>query len=222
LDYANNFTIYSKDIQMKAIKRFLPISIIVILIMIAYFVGFTSYLTWHNFEHVHQVAMDYVEKHPYSSPLIFMGIYITYASLALPGILLLTILGGLIFKLPLSTLYVVFSATIGGSILFLSTRRASENFLSDKAEILRKMEKGFQQNAAGYMLFLRIVPLFPYWVVNVASALFGIRFTTFIWTTFVGIIPCAFLLTQMGKSIMMMLESEAPWTLKSFLFTLHF
>jgi uncharacterized membrane protein YdjX (TVP38/TMEM64 family) len=197
--------------MMAAIKRFLPITIIIILIMIAYLTGFTRHLTWDNFEMVRRVAIENVEKHPYTSPLIYMGIYIIYASLALPGILLLTILGGFLFPLPLSTIYVICSATMGGSILFLSTRRASKNFLSKKVELFRRIEKGFRQNAAGYMLFLRLVPLFPCWFVTVSSALSGIRLTTFIWTTFIGIIPCAFLLTSMGAGIMMMLESKNHW-----------
>lgn len=206
---------------MAVIKRFLPITIIIILIVIAYLTGLTRHLTWDNFEMVHRVAMDYVQKHPLTSPLIFIGIYTIYASLALPGILLLTILGGFLFPLPLSTFYVICSATMGGSILFLSTRRASENFLSKKVELFSKIEKGFQRNAAGYMLFLRLVPLFPSWFVTVSSALFGVRLTTFIWTTFIGITPCAFLLTSMGAGIMMMLESKNPWTLNSFFMGLH-
>ena len=72
---------------MAALKRFLPITVIIILIIIAYLTGLTRYLTWNNFEMVHRAAMDYVEKHPYTSPLILTGIYIIYASLAFPGIL---------------------------------------------------------------------------------------------------------------------------------------
>jgi uncharacterized membrane protein YdjX (TVP38/TMEM64 family) len=206
---------------MAALKRFLPITVIIILIIIAYLTGLTRYLTWNNFEMVHRAAMDYVEKHPYISPLIFIGIYIIYASLAFPGILILTILGGFIFPQPLSTLYVIFSATFGGSILFLSTKKASGNFLSKKVEFFSKIEKGFQQNAARHMLFLRLIPLFPCWFVTVASALCGVRFTTFIWTTFIGITPCAFLLTSMGTEIMMMLESKNSWTFYSFFMDLH-
>ncbi len=206
---------------MAAIKRFLPISVIIILIVLAYLTGLTRHLTWDNFEMVHRVAMEYVEKHPYTSPIIYMGIYIIYASLALPGILLLTILGGFLFQIPLSTFYVICSATLGGSILFLSTRRASKNFLSEKIKLFSKIEKGFQQNAAGYMLFLRLVPLFPCWFVTVSSALFGVRLTTFIWTTFIGIIPCAFLLTSMGKGIMMILESYDIGSVNSFFIGLY-
>ena len=195
---------------MAAINRFLPITLVIFLIVIAYLKGIARHLTWDNFEMVRLVAMDYVEKYPYKSPLLYMGIYIIYASLALPGILLLTILGGFLFPLPLSTFYVICSTTFGGSILFLSTRRASENFLSKKIELFSKIRNGFQQNAAGYMVFLRLVPLFPCWFVTISSALFGVRLTTFIRTTFIGITPCAFLLTSMGTGIMMMLESKNP------------
>ena len=97
----------------------------------------------------------------------------------------------------------------------------NNSFHFKKVEFFSKIEKGFQQNAAGYMLFLRLVPLFPCWFVTVSSALFGVRFTTFIWTTFIGITPCAFLLTSMGTGLMMMLESKNHWTLYSFFMGLH-
>lgn len=206
---------------MDVIKRFLPISTIIILIAFTYLMGLEVYITWDNFEMIHKTAMENVEKHPYIGPLIFMGIYIFYTSLALPGIILLTILGGFLFPLPLSTFYVICSSTIGGSILFLSTRKASDNILSKKIEIFRKIEVRFKENAMAYMLFLRLVPLFPCWFVTVSAALLGVRLTTFIWTTFIGIIPCAFLLTSMGKGVMMMLESQNPWSFYSFFTIFH-
>jgi len=188
----------------------------------AYFSGITGYLTKENFEYIHRTAIDYVDKHPYLSPLMFMGIYVLYASLALPGVILLTILGGFIFPQPLSTLYVIVSATFGGSILFLSTRTAAGNFLNKKtSHFISKMEKAFHQNAAGCLLFLRLIPLFPCWLVTVASAVFQVKLRTFIWTTFIGITPFAFFLTQMGASIIMLLEYEGPRTVSSFLIRLH-
>lgn len=208
-------------IEIKKIKRYFPFVIIIILIFVAYFSGITNYLM-ENFEYIHRAAIEYVDKHPYLSPLMYMGIYVVYAALALPGVLLLTILGGFIFPQPLSTLYVIVSATFGGSILFLSTRAAAENFINIKSsQFISKMEKGFQQNAAGYLLLLRLIPLFPCWLVTVASAVFQVRFRTFIWATFIGITPCAFLLTQMGASIIMLMEYEGPWTLSSLLIHLH-
>ncbi len=214
--------LYSKKTVNGLYIQAFPIVIILILILIAYLSGISGYLTKENFEYIHRTTIDYVNQHPYLSPLMFMGIYILYASLALPGILLLTILGGFIFPQPLSTLYVILSATFGGSILFLSARTATENFINTRTSpFISKMRKGFQENAAGYLLLLRLVPLFPCWLVTVSSAVFQVRLKTFIWTTFFGIMPCAFFLTQMGASIMMLLEYEGPWTLSSLLIRLH-
>ena|GEM_PF-4692936 len=129
-------SLFKKDIQIiSAIKSFLPITLIIILIVISYFTGLARHLTWDNFEMVRSVAMEYVEKYPYTSPIIYVGIYVIYASLALPGILLLTILSGFLFPLPLSTFYVICSATFGGSILFLSTRSASRDFLCKEVKL---------------------------------------------------------------------------------------
>jgi uncharacterized membrane protein YdjX (TVP38/TMEM64 family) len=102
----------------------------------------------------------------------------------------------------------VTGATIGASFLFLAARSAIGDSLKRKAgPLLKKMESGFQENAWSYLLFLRLVPLFPFWLVNLAPAFFGGSFTTYFWTTFVGIIPGAYVFTQAGAGLSMIFES---------------
>ena len=73
------------------------------------------------------------------------------------------------------------------------------------------LKEGFLENAASYLLFLRLFPLFPYWIVNLAGAFFNVRFRTFAWTTFIGMIPSVFIYAQAGQGFAVMLEqAEQP------------
>lgn len=120
---------------------------------------------------------------------------------------------GFLFPIPLSTLYVVIGATLGALIIFLSARTAFGEFFQKKAgTLLKKMEKGFQENAWSYLLFLRFVPLFPFWLVNIAAAFFQVRVWIFVWTTIVGIIPGAYVYTQAGAGIGAVLESNRSFS----------
>ena len=75
------------------------------------------------------------------------------------------------------------------------------------------MEKGFQENAANYLLFLRLVPLFPFWLVNLAPAFFGIKLKTFLWTTFIGIIPGSFVYAQAGVGLGAIFDTDKPFSI---------
>lgn len=202
----------------KALKRFIPLTFILIFIAIAYFSGLTKSVTVENWSKVDKPVRDFIKDHTYLSPLIFMGVYMLYTALSLPGGFVLSIIGGTLFPQPYSTLYVVTGATIGASLLFFAARTAARDFFQQKSgPLLTKMENGFHQDAASYMLFLRLVPAFPFFLVNIAPAILGVPFWTFLWTTFLGIIPASFVFTQAGAGLMMILDKMEgePFNLKT-------
>lgn len=183
-------------------KKWIPIIVILILMAIAYFSGVTQYLTFDQLKAHREKFLNLIEHHPALSPALFMLLYIIVVALSLPGGAILTLLGGFFFGVPTGTLYVVIAATIGASLIFLSARTALGDILKRKAgPFLNKMEAGFQKNAMSYLLFLRFIPLFPFWLVNLAPAFFQVRLRTFIWTTFIGIIPGSYVYTQAGKGL---------------------
>ena len=197
-------------------KRFLPIFIILALMAIAYFTGVTRYLTFESLKAKHDQLSAFVELHPTLTPFLFICVYIVATALSLPGGLFLSLIGGFLFEVPWSTLYVVIGATIGAALLFLSARTALGNALQKRAgPILKKMEAGFHENAASYLLFLRFVPVFPFWIVNLAPAFFNVSLWTYIWTTFVGIIPGAFVFTQAGSGLSAIFASNAGFSLSN-------
>ena len=191
------------------IKRFLPVIIILMAMAIAYYSGAVKLISIDHLNEIKTISQKYVKEHAIWAPLLFIGIYYLYAALALPGAFILTILSGCLFPLPLSTLYVLIADTFGSCTLFLSARAAfGDTFYTKAGPLLMKMEKGFKQNAAGYMLLLRMIPVFPFWIINVAPAFFGIKFKTFLWTTVVGLIPENLILTLSAASLMTILEKK--------------
>jgi uncharacterized membrane protein YdjX (TVP38/TMEM64 family) len=100
------------------------------------------------------------------------------------------------------TIYTVIGATIGATVLFLIAKTAIGDILRAKAgPWLQKMEAGFQENALSYLLILRLVPLFPFFVVNLAPAFLGVAVSTYVIGTFIGIIPGTFAYASAGAGL---------------------
>ncbi len=124
------------------------------------------------------------------------------AAFSLPGGLVATLTGGFLFGTWLGGAATVIGATVGASILFLAAKTAFADLLRDKAgPAIARMEEGFRQNAFSYLLFLRLVPVFPFWLVNLAPAFLGVTLRTFIGATFLGIIPGTFVFASLGNGL---------------------
>lgn len=203
---------------MHKLKKFIPIFIIIVLMLVGYFTGFYKALNFETLKYHHNELTEYVNNNPILTPFMFIGTYIVVTALSIPGALLLSLLGGFLFTQPWCTLYVMIGATIGATLLFLAARTALGDFLKRKAgPRLAKMEEGFNRNAASYLLFLRFVPLFPFWLVNLAPAFFNVRLRTYIWTTLIGIAPGAFVITQAGRGLGAIFETSDEFSVRALL-----
>lgn len=144
----------------------------------------------------------------YAAPLVFMFAYAICTALSLPTGLLLSTLGGFLFGTLWGGLLNVVGATIGATMLFLAARTVLGDVLRARAgPSLQKLEAGFRKDALSYMLVLRLVPLFPFWLVNLAPAFLGVRTSTFVVGTFVGIIPGAYVFASVGTGLGAVLAS---------------
>jgi uncharacterized membrane protein YdjX (TVP38/TMEM64 family) len=114
----------------------------------------------------------------------------------------MTIGGGFLFGAASAAVYVVAAATLGASAIFLVARYALGDVLRGKAgPAMRRMEDGFRENALSYLLVLRLVPLFPFWLVNLVPAFLGVPLRTFVIGTFVGIIPGSVVYCLVGNGL---------------------
>ncbi|MCB1115290.1 MAG: TVP38/TMEM64 family protein [Chlamydiia bacterium] len=197
-------------------KKWIPLIVILFLMIIAFFVGLPHYFTFEKIKENREMILSMIEKHPILMPSLFILLYIVVVSLSLPGASILTITGGFFFGIPFGTIYVIIGATIGATIIFLAARSALGNFLREKSgPFLQKMEAGFKKNAASYLLSLRFLPLFPFWLVNIAPAFFNVRTWTYVWTTGVGIIPGSYVYSQAGRGLGAIFESGESFSFQS-------
>ena len=131
----------------------------------------------------HRDALSaFVDAHYVAALAAFMALYITAVSLSIPGALFLTITGGFLFGVIVGGAAVVVAATIGAIVIFLVARSAFGEYVVRRAgPRLSKICDGFCADAFSYLLFLRLVPLFPFFLVNLAPALVGVRLSEPSW-----------------------------------------
>jgi uncharacterized membrane protein YdjX (TVP38/TMEM64 family) len=161
-----------------------------------------SYCSMESLSTHHQALSQWTKTHYGLAVLIYLGLYIGAAATAMPGTTILLIAGGFLFGNLLGTLYAVCSATIGAGILvFMIQASLLQWFQKYKAAALQMVEKKFQKNAFYYLLTLRLIPITPFWLVNIFSGLLKVRLATFLAATFLGIIPGTLIYTTIGSSL---------------------
>lgn len=184
------------------LKRLLPFFILILIMLIVYFTDFYHQFTLENLRHKQVALKAFVGKHPILSPLIFVGFYIVSVCLIIPDSTILMLFSGLVFPLPLALLYCVFSETVGAIIFFTIFRTAfGDDFFRKEKPFFNKMRKKFRDHSPSYLLFLRFSHIFPFWLINVIAAYFKVTYTTFIWTTIVGVLPLTYLLVEAGHNL---------------------
>jgi uncharacterized membrane protein YdjX (TVP38/TMEM64 family) len=148
-----------------------------------------------------QTLLNFTEQH-YGLAILSAGLlYIIATALSIPGATVLSLTIGFVFGRTIGTLLIVISATIGATLVFLLARYLFAGWAKkriDKNPLTQKIINGFQNDAASYMLFLRLAPIFPFWLVNIAPAFTAISTQTYI---LVGIIPGSFVYANLGKSL---------------------
>jgi len=183
-------------------RRLLPLLIIGIGCIPFFALGLDEYLTFDALKANRHEIMAWTGENYLLAVLTFIGLYIVVIGLSLPGGIWLTVTGGFLFGTIESTVYVVAGATTGATAIFLAARYAFADFLRAKAGAsIRKMEDGFRENALSYLLVLRLVPIFPFWLVNLVPAFIGVRVGTYILGTFFGIIPGTFVFASIGNGL---------------------
>jgi uncharacterized membrane protein YdjX (TVP38/TMEM64 family) len=133
---------------------------------------------------------------------LYFLIYLFSVALSIPGAAILTIAGGFLFGVLPTVLVVNLAATVGAAGAFLASRYLVGKYFQEKySEKLEKFNKEILSHGHNYLLILRLIPIFPFFLINIFSGLTNISLKTFIWTTAVGIVPGTFLYAFAGKQI---------------------
>jgi uncharacterized membrane protein YdjX (TVP38/TMEM64 family) len=199
-------------------KRFLPWLLLAAGFMAFFALGLHRYISFDTLRQHRDALHAWVDTHAVLAPLAFMGIYIVFVALSLPGAEVLSMTGGLLFGVVWGTVYIVISATLGATLLFLMAKITLGDDLRAKAgPWLRRMGAGFQDNALSYLLVLWLIPLFPFFIVNLGAAFLGVSWQTYVLGTFIGIIPGTFVYASVGAGLDSLLAAGGDFSAQDIL-----
>lgn len=160
------------------------------------------YLTLETLQQNRNALLEFTQQHYWQALLITVAVYTAATAISVPGAVLLSLATGFLFGRWVGTWVIVISATTGAALVFLAARYLFADAMRAKlGGKLRELSDGFARDAFSYLLFLRLVPLFPFWLVNLAPAFTGIRLSTYVVATAIGIIPGAFVFANLGQSL---------------------
>lgn len=191
-----------------SLLRWLPLLALALGCASFFVLGLHRYVSFEMLGRHRDELAAWVVAHPFLAPLAYILVYIVVVAFSLPGGAVLTITGGFLFGTVFGTLYAVLGATVGAMVVFVAARTALGDVLRAKAGgAIKQMEEGFRRNALNYLLVLRLVPIFPFFLVNLVPAFLGVPAGMFFFATFIGIIPGTLVYASVGNGLGAVLEA---------------
>lgn len=196
-------------------NRLAPLLALAALIVAAFAFGLDKYLTLDALHDNRAALSAFVQSHGVVAALGFVLAYTSVVALSLPGATIMTLAGGFLFGVPVGATLTIIGATTGATLLFIIARSALGDVLRARAgPFLARMAEGFRKDSFSYLLFLRLVPAFPFWAVNLAPALLGMRLGPYVTATALGIVPGTTVFTAFGASLGQVFDAGGEVRLK--------
>lgn len=201
-------------------KKIAIAGIVVVLVALFFVFDLGRFLTLEALKANRDALTAFYQNNRIVTAAAFIAIYIIQTALSLPGAAILTLAAGAIFGAVMGTVYVNIGATIGATLAFLVARYLFHDVIQKKfGSRLEKINTELETKGFNYLLFLRLVPVFPFFLINLGAGLTKLPLRTFFFGTMIGIIPGSFVFCNAGASlatITSMSEVASPRVLGSF------
>ncbi len=196
-------------------QRLWPVALLLIGLALFFALGLGRYFSFEQLKLHRADLLGFVASYPVWAFLLFAAAYAIVVAFSLPVAALVSVTGGFLFGSLLGASGNVIGATVGAIAVFIATKTALADTLRARAgPFVQSMEAGFKDNALSYMLVLRLVPIFPFFLVNIVPALLGVSLRTFALGTFFGIIPGAFVFASIGAGLGSVFDRGEAFSLK--------
>ena len=194
--------------KRSSLRRWLPLAVLLAIMVTCYAFGLQRYLSPQNLAANQAGLQDFVVHNLVIAVAIYFVVYIVMVALSLPGAGLLSIAGGFIFGWIISAPVTVVAATIGAVAVFKIVQTSLGAAIAERAgPFVQKLSGGFEKDAFNYLLFLRLVPAFPFFAINAVAGLTKISLRTFAVGTLIGIIPGSFAFAFLGRGLGSVLDN---------------
>jgi uncharacterized membrane protein YdjX (TVP38/TMEM64 family) len=188
-------------------RRLIPLGLLVLAGLVFVLSGGGRYLSFAALAENREFLRSLAARGGAVTACGFILIYAGLTALSVPGALILTLVAGFLFGPWFGTAYALIGATLGATIVFLAARAGLSGIAARAGPRLQRIEAGFRKDAFNYLLCLRLVPVFPFWLVNLVAGLAGMRLTTYVVATFIGMIPGAFVYAGIGNGTGALIEA---------------
>ena len=193
----------------RRLGRWIPLTVLVVGLFMFFAFDLDRFLSFDALQQHRDMLQGWLASHPLATRFGYAAVYALAIAFSLPVGLVLTIAGGFLFGLIEGTVLTVIAATVGAVAVFLAARTAlGESLRAQAGPFAKRLESGFKKNALSYLLVLRLVPLFPFWLVNIVPALLGVSTPVFAIGTFLGIIPGTFVFISVGNGLDQLVEAD--------------
>ncbi|MEM5502922.1 TVP38/TMEM64 family protein [Ahrensia kielensis] len=183
-------------------KRYLPVAVILGGLGLGYAFGLNEYFSLSFLAEQREALSAYVEANYVRALLSFGALYAVATAFSFPAASILTIFGGFLFGWLVGGIVVAISATLGATVLFIAAKTAFGDFLKEKVGgRVKNLADGFEKNAFTYLIVLRIAPILPFFIMNIAPALFNVPLRSYVAGTFIGILPGVFAYAYLGQGV---------------------
>jgi uncharacterized membrane protein YdjX (TVP38/TMEM64 family) len=188
-------------------RRLIPAVILLLGLVLFLLLGLEHYFSFERLSRNHAALTAWVGEHTALAALLYVLFYALSVAFSLPIAIAVTLLGGFLFGTWLGSVLSVIGATVGSVALFLAARTAFYDLFHARAgRSLVRLEAGFRRDAFSYLLFLRLVPVFPFWLVNIVPALLGMKLGPYVLATFIGIIPGSLVYSSVGAGLGVLID----------------
>lgn len=188
--------------EKKHLKKIAIVVVILALIAVFKIFNLGDYLTLSYIKEQQNEFNQYYDKHPIAVIGLYMMLYILVTSLSLPGAAIMTLAGGALFGLLVGTIVVSFSSTIGATLACFVSRFILRDWVQGKfADKLKTVNEGVEKEGAFYLFTLRLIPIFPFWLINLVMGLTKMRLLTFYWVSQIGMLAGTIVYVNAGKEL---------------------
>jgi len=185
----------------KSFFRYVSLILLILASFTFFYFHLYDYLSLTTLKHYQLEAQTWTNSHYLLAVSLYIGLFTLLIACAVPCATVLTLIGGFLFDI-IAILYAECCITFGGMILFLAVRTAiGSRFITKSRGLLKRIEAGFKQNAFNYLLSLRLIPIFPCWLSNIAAGMLNIPLKTFLSATAIGIFPSTVIYVLAGRGL---------------------
>lgn len=190
-------------------KKLFLLFLLVTLVVVFFASGMHQYLDFSTLKSQHHMLVEHVESQPFITSVMFFVFYVLVTALSLPGAALLTLLAGAIFGFLKGLIIVSFASTIGATLAFLAARFLLRDWVQEKfVRSLSPINQGVEKEGAYYLFGLRLIPVFPFFLINLVMGLTTIKLVTFYWVSQIGMLAGTMVYVNAGTQLAL-LESPA-------------